>query len=277
MRRRLLLPLLVLTLAPAAFAQSAGEVLHAALAQYEAEMADVRNYTITQDVFGNEVTTYAERRAGDGPLAYTHYVVVNGTFEVSDSEGRTAADNPFVLFNRIADEARYVGTEEVGGVRAHVLAVDDFGDIARDLGAVPDEAEGDFDIDKAMFYLGTDDQRLHKMTMTGTMTNEGRTSPVQIETVMSDYRTIDGFTMPFHTAVTVQGIEGQISDAEREDARRQLEEARRQMEQMPAAQRQMMERMMGGQLEKLEQMLGGEGFSMEMVVTDVAVNAGRPE
>lgn len=277
MRRLLILPLLVLVLAPAALAQSAGEVLRAALAQYEAEMADVRDYTLTQEVLGNEVTTYAERTAGDGPLAYTHYVVVNGTVEVSDAEGRTAADNPFVLFNRIADEARYVGTEEVGGVRAHVLTVDDFGDIARDLGAVPDEAEGDFDIDEATFYLGTDDQRLHKMTMTGTMTNEGRTSPVQIETVMSDYRTIDGFTTPFRTAVTVQGIEGQISDAEREDARRQLEEARRQMEQMPAAQRQMMERMMGGQLEKLEQMLGGEGFSMEMVVTDVAVNTGRPE
>ena len=34
---------------------------------------------------------------------------------------------------------------------------------------------------------------------------------------------------------------------------------------------------MGDQLERLEQMLGGEGLSFEMEVTDVAVNAGRPE
>jgi uncharacterized membrane protein len=137
---------------------------------------------------------------------------------------------------------------------------------------VPEQAEGEFDIDEATFYLSTDDYRLRKMTMAGTMTNEGQTSPVRFETLLSDYRTTDGFTTPFRMAMTMQGMEGQMSDAEREEARQQLEQAR----QMPPEQRQMMERMMGDRLEKLEQMLGGGGFSMEMVVKDVDVNTGRP-
>jgi hypothetical protein len=277
MRRLLLLPLL-LVLAPAALAQSAEEVMREALARYESEMAGIRDYTLTQEVIGNEVTTYAERTEGGGPLAYTYFVVTpGGLYDTSEGEGHATANNPFLMLDRVADEARYVGKEDVGGVRSHVLAVDDFGDIAREAGAIPPQADGEFDIDEATFYLGTDDYRLRKMTMEGTMTNDGRTSPVRFETVFSDFRTVDGFTTPFRTEMTMRGMEGQMSDAEREDARRQLEEARKQMEQMPPAQRQMMERMMGDQLEKLEQMLGGEGFAMEIVVTDVAVNTGRPE
>lgn len=278
MRRLILLPLLVLLIAPAALAQSAEEVMRDALGRYEAEMADIDDYTITQEMMGTTVSTYAERDAAGGPLAYTYYLVTpNGLHNVGEGEGRAAASDPYLMLDRVADEARYAGTERVAGTNTHVLAVDDFGDIARELGAVPEQADGEFDIDKATFYLGTDDYRLHKMTMEGTMTREGRTAPVRFETVFSDYRTVDGFTTPFHTAMTMQGMEGQMSDAEREDARKQLEEARRQMEQMPPAQRQMMQRMMGDRLEQLEQMLGGGGFEMEMVVTDVAVNTGRPE
>ena len=278
MKRLFLLPLLAVLFVPAAFAQSAAEVLREALAHYEAEMADVRDYTLTQEVVGNEVTTYAERAAGGSSLNYTYYLVTaSGLFDTSEGAGQPAANNPFLMLDRVAEEARYVGKEKVGGVQTHVLTVDDFGDIARELGAVPSEAEGEFDMNEATFYLGTDDHRLHRMTMEGMMTNDGRTSPVRMNMMFSDFRTVDGFTTPFHTAMTMEGMEGQMSDAEREDTRRQLEEARKQMEQMPAAQRQMMERMMGGQLEKLEQMLGGEGFSMEIVVTDVKVNTGRPE
>jgi hypothetical protein len=180
------------------------------------------------------------------------------------------------MLERITDEAAYGGTEDVEGIRSHVITVDDFGDLAREMGAVPEQAEGEFDIDEATFYLSTDDYRLRKMTMEGTMTNDGQTSPVRLETVLSDYRTTDGFTTPYHMAMTMQGMEGQMSDAEREEARQQLEQARQQMEQMPPEQRQMMERMMGDRLEQLEQMLGGDGFSMEMIVKNVDVNTGRP-
>lgn len=269
------LALCVLLLVPSALAQSAGEVLREALDRYEAEMADVNDYTITQEVLGSEVTMYAERDAGGGPLAYTHYLVTPSGLQ-GMGDDRAATSNPYLMLERITDEAEYGGTEDVEGIRTHVIIVDDFGDIAREMGAVPEQAEGEFDIDEATFYLSTDDYRLRKMTMAGTMTNDGQTSPVRFETMLSDYRTTDGFTTPYRMAMTMQGMEGQMSDSEREEARQQLEQARQQMEQMPPEQRQMMERMMGDRLEQLEQMLGGDGFSMEMIVKDVAVNTGRP-
>jgi len=275
MTRFPLLALCALLLVPSALAQSAGEVLREALDRYEAEMAGVNDYTITQEVVGSEVTMYAEREEGGGPLAYTHYLVTPGGLQ-NVGDDRAATSNPYLMLERITDEAAYGGTEDVEGIRTHVITVDDFGDIAREMGAVPEQAEGEFDIDEATFYLSTDDYRLRKMTMEGTMTNDGQTSSVRFETVLSDYRTTDGFTTPYHMAMTMQGMEGQMSDAEREEARQQLEQARQQMEQMPAEQRQMMERMMGDRLEQLEQMLGGDGFSMEMIVKDVAVNTGRP-
>ena len=275
MPRLVLVALCTLLLVPSALAQSAEEVLREALSRYETDMGNVNDYTITQEVMGNAVTTYAERAEGDGPLAYDFYLVTPDGLQSIDDD-RVAASSPFLMLERIADEAEYDGTEDVGGVRAHVVTVGDFGDIAREMGAIPDQAEGEFDIDEATFYLDIDDYRLRKMTMEGTMANDGQTSPVRFETLLSDYRTTDGFTTAYRMAMTMQGMEGQVSDADRAEAQHQLEEARRQMEEMPAAQREMMERMMGDRLERLEQMLGGGGFSMEMVVTDVDVNTGRP-
>ena len=275
MTRHALLALCALLLVPSALAQSAEEVLRETLSRYEADMGGVSDYTITQEVMGNAVTTYAERAEGNGALAYDFYLVTPSGLQSMDDD-RAAASNPYLMLERIADEAEYGGTEDVAGVRAHVVTVEDFGDIAREMGAIPDQAEGEFDIDEATFYLGTDDYRLRKMMMEGTMTNDGRTSPVRFETLFSDYRTTDGFTTPYRMAMTMQGMEGQMSDGERAEAQQQLEEARRQMEEMPAQQRQVMERMMGDRLEQLEQMLGGDGFSMDMVVTDVDVNTGRP-
>ena len=77
------------------------------------------------------------------------------------------------MMQRIVDEARYVGTEAVDGTATHVVAVDDFGDLAREFGAVPAEADGEFDIETGTFYIGTADHRMHRMTMEGTLANEG--------------------------------------------------------------------------------------------------------
>ena len=266
--------LLALLLVPSALAQSASDILREAIAQYESEMAEVRDYTLTQEMMGTEVQTYAERADGAAPLDYTYYLVTpDGLVNPEESEGSGAPPSPYVMMERITDEARYVGTETVDGTATHVIAVDDFGDLAREFGAVPAEADGEFEIETGTFYIGTADGRMHRMTMAGTITNEGRTSPIMMDTRLMDYRTVDGFTTPYRMVMNMQGMENQMSDEER----RELEQVRAQMEAMPAAQRQMMERMMGDKLEQLESMLGGEGFELEMNVTNVKVNTGRPE
>lgn len=271
---RFLLLLAALLLVPAALAQSAEEVLREAAGRYAAEMADVHDYTVTQSLMGREVTTYAERAEGAGPLAYTHYLVTrNGLVSTNDMDENPTPPDPYQMLDRIADEARYAGTEDVDGVSAHVIAVDDFGEIAREFGAVPEDEGGEFDVETATFYIGTDDYRIHRMTMAGTLTSDGRTSPMIFDTRLADYRTVDGLTLPHRTMMRMEGMESQMSDAEREEARQQLDQLRAQMAQMSPEQRRMMEGMMGDQLESV---LGGGGFEMEMEVTDVKVNTGRP-
>lgn len=274
MRPPLRLAFCALLLLPVAHAQSAEDVLRDALAQYEADMADVENYTITQTAMGFPTTHYAERAEGGDPLDYTYYAVLPTGLEPMESEGTMSS--PYVLLDRIAEHARYGGTEEVGGTDTHVIVVDDFQEVVEEFEALPEEAEGELEIETLTLYLGTDDHYVHRMRMEGTMEQEGRTSPVVMTSQFSDYRTVDGLTVPFHTTMEMEGVEGAMDAGEREEARRQLEEARQQMASMPPEQREMMERMMGDQLERLEQMLGGEGFAFEVEVTDVQVNAGRP-
>ncbi len=273
MIRSTLLALLVF-FAPLALAQSAQEVLRDALSRYEADVAGVENYTLTQSVFGTETVVYAER-TGDEASPFRFYSVTpDGLTELGDGGG--TAMSPYFLFGRLTDQARYAGTETVDGAATHAVAVDDFGALARDLDLLPADAGNEFEIETATFYFGTDDHRPHQMTMVGTVTGEGRTAPVTVEVRFLEYRTVDGLTVPFRTRMTMTGMAGTLDPAEREETRRQLDEALRQMESMPAEQQAMMERMMGDQLDRLREMLAGDDLAFETEVTDVQVNAGRP-
>ncbi len=279
MRRLALLSTLFLfVLAPSAVAQSAQSVLSDALGQYASDMAGVDNYTLTQSTMGAEMMIYAERADGAAPLDYTYtsyMVTANGIQAIGASdEGQTM--NPYLMLDRIAEHARHAGTEDVDGERTHAIVVDDFSKVADDLDMVPEQGDAEFEVETVTFYISTDDHRARKMKMEGTMTREGRTSPVTMETQFLDYRTVDGFTTPFRTVMEVQGVDGQMDPEEREEAMKQLEEAEAQMKSLSEAQRNMMERMMGDRLEQLRQMLGGEGFTFEMTVTDLKVNAGPP-
>ena len=255
---------------------SARAVLRDALRRYEADMAGVENYTLTQSVLGTETVLYAER-TGDKAL-YTSYLVGTGGVREAGDRGQTEMSaNMYTLLGRLGDEARYVGTATVGGVATHALTVDDFGAVARDLDMIPEQAGDAFDIDAATFFIARGDHRAHKMTMEGTMQNDGRTSPVTVTIRFLDYRTVDGLTLPFRTVMEIGGMADQLDPGERAEAQQQLDETMRQMESMPAEQRAMMERMMGDSMAQLRQMLAGEGFQIEIQVTDVQVNAGRPD
>lgn len=271
--RFLLLPVCLLLLAPTAAAQSAADVLDRSLAAYEAMMRDVADYTLTQEVMGIETTMYFERRGDGGPFDFATFMMTpEGWQEVGDEDAAMPMQNPAMLA-RMKAQARLVGTESVDGKAAHVVAVDDFGAIAREFNTMPDVGEGEFDIETATFYFGTDDGLLYQLTMAGTMAQEGNSSPVEVDIAYADYRTVSGLRYPFQTTMTMRGLMGNLSPEQRQE----LEEARRQMEQLPPAQRQMMERMMGDQLRQLEQMMAGEDMQVQVVVKSLEVNAGRPE
>ncbi|MEM1043241.1 MAG: hypothetical protein AAGI91_11500 [Bacteroidota bacterium] len=268
------LVLLALLLPLAGQAQSAQQVLDDVLDQYRADLAGAENYTLTQTVMGTETMTYAERAEGGGPLDYTYttYITLPGGQTMSQP-AETENMAPLQMLDRIRESARYVGSEDVDGTAAHVIAVDDFGEAMSDMGMMPN---AEFEMETVTFFVGKRDRRVVKMTMAGTMKQDGRTSPIAMETRLLDYRTVDGLTVPFRTVMEIQGASGAMDAGEREEVLRELEEAKRQMESMPEAQRQMMERMLGDQMKQAEEMLAGESMQFEMQVTDVQVNAGPP-
>ena len=145
MTRSLLLVLCALLLIPVAQAQSAEEVLRAALARYEADLAGVDNYTVTRSVMGTESTTYSERTEDGGPLGYPTYLVLpTGLQETGDD---SSLNSPYALLDRISESARYEGTQDVDGERAHVVVVDNFGEIVRNFEAIPEDADAEMEVE----------------------------------------------------------------------------------------------------------------------------------
>ncbi len=280
LRRLPVLALATLVLTPLAAAQSAGDVLDRALATYERMYGGVEDYTVVQRTMGQTVTMYHERRAGSDPAEFETFVSLPGMGLQSADEGgqqSTPTMGPAVLA-RMKQNARYLGTETVAGTETHAIAIDDFDEIAREFGmAPPQQGDVDVEMEAATMYLGADDGLPRRIVMTGTMTQEGQTSPYEMQMDMTDYRTVEGLHHPFRTTITMTGMDGAMSAEDRAEAQQQLDEARRQMEQMPAEQRAVMERMMGDQLKQLEEMLSGGAFEMEMEVQELRVNAGRPQ
>ncbi len=273
-RTTLLFTLLLLgSLTPAA-AQSSGEaVLERAMAVHESAMEGVENYTLTHEMMGVSSTLYFEREEADGPPVFRTYLVTDGELQALDEDDRApGASFSYETYRRFVDEARYAGTETVAGEEVHAFVVDDLGAMASsDLGSAEDA-----DLDQGTFYFAADDYRARRIVMEGSAEMDGRRTPIVMTATLSDYRTVDGMTHPFRTAIAVEGMDTQVSEEDRAEARRQLEQLKQQMEEMPSEQRAMMERMMGGQIDNLEQMLAGEGFEMELVVTDLRVNQGPP-
>lgn len=270
MPRRSLLALLLVLALPAAAQPSAQAVVERATARYMDMMKGVQNYTVTQEVMGHPATIYFERVPGGGPLDFAaHPVGADG--EAMDGAGTMDAHTGRML-RVLAERGRMAGTHDVDGTATYAIAADDFQDVIQEMQGL-NQAGEDADIERATFYFDQEDYRLLRVLMEGEMTMNDRRSPFTATMTFSDFRTVDGLTHPFSTTMSIAGVQDAMSDKDRE----QLEEARRQMENMPEAQRKMMERMMGDQLKKLEEMMGGEAIEMDMTVTDLQVNAGRPD
>lgn len=113
-----------------------------------------------------------------------------------------------------------------------------------------------------------------KMMMQGTISSAGQSRPVQIETLMTDYREVPGSNMyeSYRRVVRMGGVLSDEQQAQMAEARQQLAEFEKQLADMPASQRQMMESMMGSQLEQFRKMAAGDGMEFETVVTEIRVN-----
>lgn len=240
-----------------ASAQSAADVLQAAMDHHAASVEDIRNYRITMEIMGQETSTLLEKRmVEDFPV-----------FLPAEGDA-TQLQDPFRMMRQVLERARLEGTETVDGEATHRILVDDL----EGLELLPPNAGEDVRLTSMTMFLDTDEHLMRRMIMEGTLNQNGTAHPVSFDMLLQDYRTVDGLTTPFRMVLTGQGLLGAMADGDEAKAREQLQEMERQIASMPAEQREMMERALGPQLEQMRKMAQSGGFEMEMVVKSVEVN-----
>lgn len=264
-----LLPLLLLaaTATPSS-AQSAGEVLERAIERHEAAIADVRDYTVTQEVMGFTTTTRFVKKEVEGhPMFVPADAGEEGEAPVPEGWG-----NPYRMLPELASRAEITGNGSVEGHDTWVVEVESLEGLDFQ-GMTPAEVEGEFRPTALRVQVGKEDYLLRQVHLAGEVTTEGAGArPVAVTASLMDYRTIEGMPYPFMTRLHIEGLSGAMPQADQEEARRQLQQLREQMANMPEQQRKMMEEMMGSQLENLEKMVEGGAIDLTVRTTSVDVN-----
>lgn len=267
----LLLVLLGLpALAAPASGQSAADVLDRVLERYEASIAGVQDYTVTQEVMGFTTTTRFVKREIDGhPVFVAAKPEGEGENPVPEGWG-----NPYRMLPELAARATMAGHGSVDGRDTWIIEVTDLQGLDFE-GMTPAGVEGEFRPTGMRFQVGTGDFLLRQIHVTGEVAAEGsEPRPVEMTASLLDYRTVEGMPYPFEARIRVQGLSGAMSPEERAAAREQLRQLRERMANMPEQQREMMRQMMGSQLDNLEKMVEGGPVDLTVEATSVEVNRG---
>ena len=263
-RATLLVTAAVITPASVVVAESARDVLQAAVERNDKRLKGIENFTVVQEVMGFEVTSYYEVRSVNG-----HSVAV----AKDDSADEMAM--PYAHFSEMAEHAHLQGTETIDGRKCYAIRVDDLSRF--DLDPEVGEEASDFRPTRGTFYLDREEYLLRKMEIEGEADHEGETVPVTMQMVLTDYRKIDGLVHPFVTEMAVRGLTSGLSAEEMAEARESLAAMKEKMADMPEDQREMMTAMMGEQMGRLEEMVNTGEMKMTMQVKEVRVNQGAPK
>lgn len=270
-RAALMVALALALPASSALAQSPSEIVDRMLEEFERGAADVENYSVVQEVMGFESELYFEKETLDGRPVFRLRSSSSGGLpsDVDDDVGYT---DVYAAAPRIAEHARYGGTEQVHGVEAHVLLIDDLEALDMGSAAAPEDAE--FQPRSGRILVDAEMWVPRRMEFSGDLdTGDGLTEVTSVID-MQDYRDDDGMLMPYLTVVRMEGLEAAIDP----EMRAELEEMRQQLEELPEGQRAMVEEMFRGQMEQMEALLEGEDGAMtvEMRVLELRVNEGPP-
>jgi hypothetical protein len=253
-------------------AQSASDVLQKALDRYAEQMKGVDNYALTigTSIMAQTYTVYYEKK------------MVNGhpTF-VTPGQGQDQAasqwGNPYELLPQIQSRAALQGHEAVDGHDTFVIVVSDLSGIDFGQEALGSAQDAKVTPKKMALYMDSKDYLVRRMHMDGTITREGKSTPVTMDAHMTDYRDVKGLMQPYRTQISMEGLTGGISDEDRAQARQSLEALKQRLESMPQAQRSAMEQMLKPQMDKMQQMLDTGTMDVTIEVKDVQVNEGPPK
>jgi hypothetical protein len=183
-----------------------------------------------------------------------------------------------------AQRARLVGRETVSGVEAFHLRVTDMSGITLE----QPEAGGEFALTDANIWVDATEFVPVRLLMNGSMTSQGRTTPITIELLQLDYQRAGSLYLPARHVMRLGGLMEAMSLDPKQ--RQEMEKARReaakmqeqmvdmdaQMAKMPAAARRMIEGRMEQAVAQLDQMLSGGTIEMEMEFRVYEVDKGPP-
>ena len=165
------------------------------------------------------------------------------------------------------EKAEVLGTETVDGRQAwHIRA--------EGLNHVEKSADAEYRIEAISMYVDTAEYVPLSMKMDGTMTSEGKSQDMVMESLQADYRTVPGSDM-YESDRQVMSMSGMLTpeqQAEMAEAQAQLAEFEKQKKSMPPEQLAMMESMMGPQIEMLENLAAGKGIQFETIVDGIRIN-----
>jgi hypothetical protein len=201
------------------------------------------------------------------------------------SDGRAEAADQRSDMALFAQRARLVGREDVDGKPAFHLRADDMSGIPL---AQP-EGGATFALSDVNLWLDVTEYVPVRLLMNGTMTVDGRTTPVTIELQQLDYQQTGPLYLPGRHLMRLSGMmEAMAADPEQ---REKLEEARRgaarmqgqmaEMEQQiaaipSAAARRMVEGQMEKAMTQMDQLLSGGVVETEIAFEVFSINEGPP-
>lgn len=166
-----------------------------------------------------------------------------------------------------AEAARLVGTEKLDGRRAYHLHAADMNNVQMVDGK-------EFVLNDAHLWIDTDWLVPVRTKFEGVLNADGKSQPVTIEKIDSDFRAVAGSQMfePFRQETKMTGLMDEAQQQEMAKARQQMAEMDAKMASMTPAQRAQVEAMMGGQLEMARNNAQGDAFTAVMITDEILVN-----
>lgn len=257
----------VLLSAPVAQAQTAQSIIEAMQAQHLRQFEAIDTYVVETVSEGDTTVAYHRKvRGGASPQFQIAERSRSALYGEGDVEVTTEA--PFEQFAWMGARGQYTGTQSIDGVRHHVLTSTTPPDTVAL--ALPMGGE----VKEVTFYVGVDDNRLRRMVVTGRPPS-GATVGQGVTIDFTEYRTVDGLTLPWTIEMKISLPPESLSPAQRRD----IENMQARLQKMDAAEQASMREMMGP--ERFERALRGEpmggGPPIVFAVQQVAVNVPLPD
>lgn len=168
---------------------------------------------------------------------------------------------------KVYSSARLVRTEKVNGRSAYHLKAEGLNHTAEQQGQ-------QMTVNTVDLWIDTEKCVPLRMTMDGVATEGGKSRPVTIERIDSDYRAVPGSRMyePFRQVMRMKGVMTSEQEREMRASKQKLEQTERQLQQLPPGQRQMIMAQMGPQMEMMRRMASGGGVEVVTEVHAIVVN-----